>query len=198
MQEVLTPKGSRFLLCQLSSRDPAFPKYPPQPVVRCEGYRRKLQTEGFEIAAEASNSPDAARLIAELSAELARRYDHVDDGSGHFRPEDTAVPRSVFLIGHLDGLAIACGALRPIEEDVGEVNRMYVSPAFRGQGLSKRLLAALEDAARQMGYITLRLETGDRQPEAIRLYESAGYRRIEPFGIYVGDPRSVCFEKRLN
>jgi hypothetical protein len=46
MREVVTPKGSRFLLCQLSQTDPAFPKYPPQPVVRCDGYRKKEQTGG--------------------------------------------------------------------------------------------------------------------------------------------------------
>ena len=45
MREVLTPKGSRFLLCQLSRTDPAFPKYPPQPVVRCDGYRTKETNE---------------------------------------------------------------------------------------------------------------------------------------------------------
>jgi hypothetical protein len=45
MQEVFTPKGSRFLLCQLSRVDPAFSKYPPQPVVRCEGYRPKETNE---------------------------------------------------------------------------------------------------------------------------------------------------------
>ena len=74
---------------------------------------------------------------------------------------------------------------------------MYVEPAARGRGLAKRLLAALEDAARRMGYVALRLETADRQPEAVRLYESAGYQRIEPFGIYVGSQRSLCFQKRL-
>lgn len=45
MREVVTPKGSRFLLCQLSTNDPAFPKYPPQPVVRCDGYRQREQNE---------------------------------------------------------------------------------------------------------------------------------------------------------
>ena len=45
MREVVTPKGSRFLLCQLSKTDPAFPKYPPQPVVRCAGYRPGDQGE---------------------------------------------------------------------------------------------------------------------------------------------------------
>ena len=45
MREVITPKGSRFLLCQLSQTDPAYPKYPPQPVVQCDGYRKKDKTE---------------------------------------------------------------------------------------------------------------------------------------------------------
>ena len=46
MREVVTPRGSRFLLCQLSKTDPDYPKYPRQPVVRCEGYRKKEQTGG--------------------------------------------------------------------------------------------------------------------------------------------------------
>jgi hypothetical protein len=48
MREVVTPKRSRFLLCQLSNTDSAYPKYPPQPVVPCDGYRKKEQTEGVE------------------------------------------------------------------------------------------------------------------------------------------------------
>jgi hypothetical protein len=49
MREVVTPKGSRFLLCQLSQTNPAYPKYPPLPVVRCDGYQKKKQTrEGVD------------------------------------------------------------------------------------------------------------------------------------------------------
>ena len=48
MREVVTPKGSRFLLCRLWQTGPAFPKYPPQPVVRCDGYRKKEPAEGVE------------------------------------------------------------------------------------------------------------------------------------------------------
>jgi hypothetical protein len=44
-REVITPKGSRFLLCQLSKSDPAYPKYPQQPVVRCNGYQPNELTE---------------------------------------------------------------------------------------------------------------------------------------------------------
>jgi hypothetical protein len=48
MREVVTPKGSRFLLCQLSRTNPAYPKYPPQPVARCDGYRKKEPTKEVE------------------------------------------------------------------------------------------------------------------------------------------------------
>ncbi len=112
------------------------------------------------IAVEDACSADAAVLLAGLSAELARRYDYVDDGSGHFRPEDVGVPRSAFLIGRLDGRPVACGAVRPLEGDVGKVKRMYVEPQVRGRGYARRLLAALDDAARGMGYVALRSEPG--------------------------------------
>ncbi len=59
------------------------------------------------------------------------------------------------------------------------------------------LLAALEKAARGRGYQAIRLETGLKQPAAISLYESAGYQRIPCYGIFVSDPESRCFEKRL-
>jgi hypothetical protein len=48
VREVVTPKGSRFLLCRLSQTDPDYLKYPPQPVVRCDGYRKEEQTQGIE------------------------------------------------------------------------------------------------------------------------------------------------------
>jgi putative acetyltransferase len=142
-------------------------------------------------------SADAARLIAGLSAELSRRYDFADDGSGHFRPEDVLVPGAVFLIGKLDGVAVACGALRPMGPAVVEVKRMYVEEAQRGKGLGKQVLAELERRAAGLGYHAVRLETGQRQPEAVRLYEGAGYRRIEAFGVHVGNIESICFEKLL-
>ena len=75
---------------------------------------------------------------------------------------------------------------------------MFVRPEFRGRGVARRLLAALEAEAHRAGVRTLRLETGERQPEAIRLYESAGYRPIPPYGQFVGDPLSRCFEKNLS
>lgn len=151
----------------------------------------------FLITEVDPRSPEAVELVCALSTELARRYDFVDDGSGDFKPEDALVPRSAFVVGRVDGLAVACGALRPLGGDVCEIKRMYVSPENRRRGYSKLVLAELERLAAGMGYTAARLETADRQPEAIGLYERAGYRRIPNFGIYVGSERSVCFEKPL-
>lgn len=74
---------------------------------------------------------------------------------------------------------------------------MYVTPERRGAGLSRRVLAALEEEARGFGYRRIRLETGVHQHEALGLYRSAGFGEIPCFGPYVDDELSVCFEKPL-
>ena len=74
---------------------------------------------------------------------------------------------------------------------------MYVVPERRGAGLSRRILGALEDEARALGYRRVRLETGVRQNEALALYRSSGFAEIPRYGPYVGDELSVCFEKPL-
>jgi putative acetyltransferase len=74
---------------------------------------------------------------------------------------------------------------------------MYVHPSVRGQGIGRRLLAALEEEARYAGLDTLRLETGIAQPEALALYRSAGFAEGKPFGDYHADRHSLFMEKRL-
>jgi ribosomal protein S18 acetylase RimI-like enzyme len=74
---------------------------------------------------------------------------------------------------------------------------MYVLPEFRGRGLSRKILKRLEELAVEKGLATIRLETGNRQPEAIGLYRSAGYVEIPRYGEYAHNPTSVCFEKCL-
>jgi ribosomal protein S18 acetylase RimI-like enzyme len=74
---------------------------------------------------------------------------------------------------------------------------MFVLPDFRGRGIARSILAALETRAVELGYATVRLETGKAQPEAVCLYESAGYREIAGFGEYADSVFSVCFEKQL-
>ena len=140
--------------------------------------------------------PEATLLIARLSEELVRLYG--DDDGGDFRPEDVEGPRSGFLVARWDGQPVGCGAFRLWTETTAEIKRMFVEPAFRGRSIGRRVLDALEAAARQAGYTKVRLETGIVQPEALGLYQSAGYFRIECYGHHKDDPRSICFEKLLS
>jgi putative acetyltransferase len=154
-----------------------------------------MSAEELFIVTEHPRSADAARLIDLLSADLSERYG--DDGTGHFNPEDACVPGGTFVVARLDGVAVGCGALRPLSPEVGEIKRMYVTPSHRGKGVSRRILTDLEVRARAFGYRSVRLETGTLQPEAMSLYETSGYHRIECNGYHKDDPRSVCCEKLL-
>jgi putative acetyltransferase len=155
-----------------------------------------MPNDPLTIEAVDMRIPEAVLLIDRLSAELARRYE-ADEGTGNFRPDHVLQPRSGFLVARWQGEAVGCGAYRPLHDDIAEVKRMYVEPAFRGRGIGRRLLLALEECARQAGYARVWLETGIAQPEALRLYETSGYGVIANYGHYRDDPRSVCFEKRL-
>lgn len=102
-----------------------------------------------------------------------------------------------YLVGVLDRRVVACGAIQALDADTAEIKRMYVRPAYRGRGIARQLLAALEELAFLAGHTVLRLETGSYLPAAIGLYQSSGYGEIPVYGEYAGNPYSVCFEKRL-
>ncbi|HET6392040.1 MAG TPA: GNAT family N-acetyltransferase [Blastococcus sp.] len=144
------------------------------------------------------DDPDVQRLTEAQQTEVRARYDGKDEPGTHPSAADVSV---VVLARDDDGTPLGCGALRALGDGVAEVKRMYVVPAARGRGVSRAVLGALEDAARAHGWTTLRLETGPRQPEAIGLYVSGGYRPIEAFGAYVGDPdaeHSLFFERAVD
>jgi len=103
----------------------------------------------------------------------------------------------VFLVTRVDGSAVACGGVCRFDTVRAELKRMYVLPTVRGTGLGRRMLEALEAEARRLGYTGIVLETGDRQPEALGLYVSAGYRQIPCYGAYAARALSRCFEKTL-
>ncbi len=134
-------------------------------------------------------------LLQAMSQDMAELYQ--DEGFTNLVPARMGDARSAFVIARRRGQAIGCGAIRPLEADVGELKRIYVLTEWRGQGIARRILAALEEFGRQFGYRTVRLETGALQAAAIRLYESEGYRRIRCWGEEADDPMSVCFEKSL-
>jgi GNAT superfamily N-acetyltransferase len=125
---------------------------------------------------------------------LRARY---EGGQEPGTPPSAADVAVVLVARDVGGEAVGCGALRPLGDGVAEIKRMYVVPAARGRGLSKLVRAGLEAAARDRGWTTLRLETGPRQPEAVALYEGAGYRPIAAFGPYADDADDSLFYERV-
>jgi len=151
----------------------------------------------IEIRREHLLAPVSQQLILALNTELEARYP--EDGANFFRldAEEVAEGRGAFLIAYADGQPVGCGAVRRIDADEAEIKRMYVAPQARGRGVGKRIVAELEAVARQLGVRRLVLETGPRQPDAIAVYERAGFVEIPLFGEYVGSNFSVCMAKNL-
>ena len=143
------------------------------------------------IESRASYDPELAALLIAQQEELGEAGGGVD-GIVYLPRDDAA-----YLVVVVHGRAVACGAWQPLEPGVAEIKRMYVRPAFRGRGIARQLIVALEEEALAGGRPVLRLETGTYLPAAISLYRSAGYVPIPVFGEYVGNPYSVCFEKSL-
>lgn len=149
----------------------------------------------IEIRAVDAGSPDAQALIAALDADLLTRYPGLDTHG--IVVDEFRLAGGEFFVAYVSGTAVACGAYRPLSADTAEIKRMFVPPSHRRQGLSKRILEAIESAARGRGFKRLVLETGVRQPEAIYLYSQAGYVTIAKYGEFADDPFSVCFAKVL-
>ncbi len=139
----------------------------------------------------------AQDLVAQLNSELQAQYP--EPGANHFRleTEEVASGHGAFLVAYLNDQAIGCGAVRRLDDTVGELKRMYVVPSSRGCGVGRQLLDALEHEARQLGRGRLVLETGARQTEALALYKRAGYVMIRRYGDYVSSPLSLCMGKEL-
>ncbi|WP_140696342.1 GNAT family N-acetyltransferase [Mycolicibacterium hodleri] len=96
-------------------------------------------------------------------------------------PAELGPPAGTFLVGYRGGVAVCCGGLKRLPDGACEIKRMYVLPEARGHGVARRLLHALEDAARGLGYRVSRLDSGPRQPHATGLYDSEGYLPVENF-----------------
>jgi len=147
------------------------------------------------IAAEPFDSPEAVALCEAQQADVRARYGSRDTEPG---VKPSAADVTVFLVARADdGTPLGCGALRDLGGGVAELKRMYTVPAARGRGVGRAVLAALEDEARRRGFRLARLETGDRLPEAHRLYARAGYQPIPCWGAYAGSAISLCLERAL-
>jgi putative acetyltransferase len=134
-------------------------------------------------------------LIGELDDYLKSLY---PSESNHLDPVEELRKEHVhFLAAFRAGEVVGCGAVKLMPGGYGEIKRMYIRPSARGLGIAKKILTELEAFLIEARVQWARLETGIRQHEAIRLYESAGYSRSQPFGSYRPDPLSIFMEKPM-
>lgn len=141
-----------------------------------------------------SDHTDFRELVAELDKDLKRR-----DGEEHafFAQFNKIDAIRHVVVAYQGDEPVGCGAVKPYDEHTMEVKRMFVSPDFRGQGIASLVLQELENWCRELEFTRCILETGEKQPEAIRLYHKSNYRVIPNFGQYADVASSVCFEKVL-
>jgi putative acetyltransferase len=141
-----------------------------------------------------SENQDFTTLVGLLDMDLAER-----DGKDH---SFYAQYNKIHMIKHAvvayeEGKPVSCGAIKQYDSSSMEVKRMFTLPACRGRGFAAIVLKELEQWALELSYQRCILETGLKQPEAIKLYEKNGYTRIPNYGQYAGIENSVCFEKQL-
>lgn len=104
--------------------------------------------------------------------------------------------RDVLLL-YDESTPFACGGFKEYAPKVVELKRVYVNKAYRGNGYSTYIVRKLIDRAREKGYETMILETGQKQIEAISLYKKVGFEIMENYGQYRGDSNSICMNIRL-
>ena len=143
-----------------------------------------------------TTSADAGfrQLVTLLDADLAIR--DCDEHSFYAQFNKIDALQQV-IVYYLDDQPVGCGAFKPLDDATAEVKRMFVLPAFRGKGIAGQILTELESWAAESGFKYCNLETGKKQPEAIRLYKKSGYELIPNYGPYASADNSLCFQKSL-
>lgn len=155
-----------------------------------------MKIEKTDPASEA-----AGRLIAMSDAYMGDLY---PAESNHLESVAALAQDNVIFLGcYIDETLAACGAVKILFDDdeqlsYGEIKRVFVPEEFRGRGLSKHIMRALEDHLLGQDIRVARLETGIRQPEALGLYFRLGYAERAAFADYEEDPLSVFMEKILS
>jgi GNAT superfamily N-acetyltransferase len=126
---------------------------------------------------EPPDGPASRALWAEYQALLGERLDAPPADPEHVfaSPESFTGPGSAWLVAYENGEPVACGGLRALDAETGEIKRMFVTAAARRRGHARRLLSELEGIARGAGQTRIRLLTTELLPEAIELYRRTGY-----------------------
>jgi putative acetyltransferase len=148
----------------------------------------------FQITRVPNDHSDLLALVALLDADLAVRYGALQT---QYSPFNTLTSVDGAVVCSRNGLAVCCGCWRRYNAASAEIKRMFVRSEYRGTGAATTVLAELEKWIAEASHSRAILETGIKNPEAIRFYTKSGYERTENYGQYAGMENSICMEKRL-
>lgn len=141
-----------------------------------------------------SDSSDFRSLVVSLDADLQARYGEQQSFFSQFNRLDHI---HHIIVAYENNQPVGCGAFKEYELGVAEIKRMFVLQQHRGKGIAGLILTELEQWAKEEGFKRCILETANKQPEAIRVYEREGYKRIPNYGQYVGVEASLCMQKDI-
>jgi putative acetyltransferase len=155
----------------------------------------------YTVQLERAQMPTAQvrTLVHELDQELSAHYP--PEQQHGLALDEIFRPHIRFFIAFMEGSAVGCGGVA-LFSDFGEIKRMYVRSASRGQGIADAIITRLETEASDAGLTALRLETGTQQIAAIRFYRRHGFELCKAFEPYASMPtyavaNSVFLEKQL-
>ena len=137
--------------------------------------------DSFVIAEEPADSDDVRWCFEQYYVELGSSFGYEVDTALPLGVEELTRPRGLVLVVRERGAPLGCGAVKLLDDGIGEIKRMWVAPGVRGQGLGGRLLDALEAAAAAADRTVTRLETNQQLEAALAMYRRRGYVEVEPF-----------------
>jgi GNAT superfamily N-acetyltransferase len=134
------------------------------------------------LTVEPADSTASVALQEAFFADIAFRYPGWNPTSSQsVETSELGAPGGIWLVAYIDDRPVGCGGLQALDPETAEIRRIYLDEPARGHGIGRALLGELEAHARRIGYHRVRLTTGDEQPEALTLFQSAGYEDIPPF-----------------
>jgi len=151
-------------------------------------------TQSISIKIVNPNNEKVLAITEELSENLYLRFG--SDGKNSFQDWENENSNFVFVIAEINNEIVGCGAIRPIDQNIGEVKRMYAK--YPGKKIGQTILVFLENEAVNLGYTNLVLETRVKNANAVHFYQKQGYKVIPNYGKYIDRPEAICLEKSLN
>jgi len=152
--------------------------------------------EALEIKRSQPDAPGISGLLDRSLGLMAVLYPPESNHS--LSAEELSDPTCFFVGAYIKDIPIGCGAVKiSADHGYGEIKAVYVLEEYRRKGVSRAIMRELESHLASQNIDTARLETGNKQPEALRLYSKLGYFERGPFGDYSTDPNSIFMEKHV-